>query len=394
MRILIAAGIYPPDIGGPATYAHALAHALNSRGHSVGVICYSTSRGVDHAEEVTVYRVKRSRFPLVTAAVYLWSVLWQSASVDILYAQGPVAGGIQSLLAGLMFRKPFVVKVTGDYAWEQAQAQYGMRETILDFQATTPKVPYKIRLLRFIQRIVSRRASAVIVPSKFLKELVAGWGVSETRTYVIYNGVSLLNGERQQISETLTKLLSLNVPVVLSVGRLVPWKGFEALVEVWPAINKKYKDAQLCIIGSGSDRERLEKLAEERGVSHVIHFESAPRRAVQAVMEKATALILNSSYEGLSHVLLEAQAAGLPVAASDVGGNSELITHEQTGLLFKYNNSSQIFDALQRLIGDASLRERLGEAAQEFSKKFSESRMHDETEKILIQRVKEAYGRP
>src|SRR3989344_6112664 len=118
MHLLIAAGIFPPDIGGPATYAERLASGLARKGHSVRVVCYSSTMD-DEPRPYRVIRIKRRSLKGITFFNYLAQLLWHAVWADCVYAQGPVAGGFQSLIAHVLTRKLYFVNVTGVYAREQ-----------------------------------------------------------------------------------------------------------------------------------------------------------------------------------------------------------------------------------------------------------------------------------
>ena len=104
-------------------------------------------------------------------------------------------------------------------------------------------------------------------------------------------------------------------------------------------------------------------------------------------------LALCSGYEGLSHVLLEAMAAGLPILASDVGGNRALVRDEDDGLLVPYGDVAATAAALQRLLSDADLRARLGAAGRAGATMRTVDRMVDQTLAIFRETIEEARGK-
>ena len=379
MRVLIAAGIYPPDIGGPATYASLLADFLSLRGHTVTVVCYSDAGGRKVQDRITVYRVARSRGPFVIYARYAKEMLREAGRHDILYAQGPVAGGLQALFAGFLFRRKVVVKVTGDYAWERAAGGDAYGGPLEQFQAERT-VPLKIRTLRVLERFVAVRCSAVIVPSSYLRSIARGWGVPDERIHTIYNGSDFYHQARERTHKNRERS-----PVVLSIGRLVPWKGFETLLRAWVPVQKRFGYAELRIIGDGPEYKKLERLVKELDLTRSVYLVGRLGRAdILAALQTASLMVLNSGYEGFSHTILEAMQAGVPVAASSIGGNTELVTHGETGLLFPFNDCEAITRAIFSVLenpGDAGVR---ALHALQSSSALTIERMCTETEKFLM----------
>ncbi|GIV81030.1 MAG: hypothetical protein KatS3mg051_0384 [Anaerolineae bacterium] len=135
-------------------------------------------------------------------------------------------------------------------------------------------------------------------------------------------------------------------PLLLTVARLVPWKGIDHLIRALSAV----PEARLLVAGDGPDENRLRSLADEAGVTGRVTFLGrVSRERLTLYFCAADYVALYSGYEGLSHVLLEALAAGTPVIASDKGGNPELVRHGVNGLLVPYPDP----DALAATLRDA-----------------------------------------
>ncbi len=375
MRIVIAAGIFPPDIGGPATYAAALADYLSVRGHTVAVICYGAERHDDVDTPYTVHRVPRGRV-FITYGKYLVA-LWKLAlRADCIYAQGPVAGGIQSFLVSRLLARPYAVKVTGDYAWEQAVVRYKSTVSIDAFQRTSKGIPLSIRVIRLLQRWVVRHADQVVVPSAYLRTMVLGWRAPEKSVAVIFNAVPMAHaheGSRPGI----------NGPLVLSVGRLVPWKGFSELIKLWPRVLSRLQ-AKLIIVGDGPQRSLLETIIEKMHLqSSCLLVGRKAARELAHYYSAADLFVLNSGYEGFSHTVLEAQAHGVVVAASRAGGNPEIVEHGVSGLLFSYNAADEIVDCITDLLQHRDKAGRLAAAALRNLKRFDPKLVFGKTLELL-----------
>ncbi len=365
MKVLIATGLYPPEIGGPATYSRKLEKALPGYAIEPTILPFSKVR----------------RLPkLLRHIAYFFLVLDKARGVDIVYAQDPMSVGVPAILAASLLRKTFLLKVVGDYAWEQATQRFGFSGTIESFQhATLPLIP---KTFRAIERAVARRAARVVVPSKYLGKIVATWGVSNKNISVIYNGIEELGDTGNK--PVLRGLIRFHGKLIVSVGRLVPWKGFDTLIRLLPKIQKSFPETKLLIIGGGPDAEMLEQLAVDVGVQDdVIFAGSLERDILLRYLRASDVFILNTAYEGFSHLILEALAIGVPTITTRVGGNVEIIEHAQNGYLVKPNDGEAILNHTLALLGDATLRGKLVVAAKRRVKQFSNERMIDEIAKLL-----------
>ncbi len=341
-KIVVAAGIFPPDIGGPATYTQELATYLASR-HQVTVVCFSDEIIPETQSSFTVHRIKR-RSKLWSHLQYLWTLAGVSQGCDVIYAQGPIAGGWPAVIVSGLWGVPLTVKITGDYAWEQAGVRYHYRQSIEQFQVET-HVPARIKLLRLIQQWVVKRARRVIVPSNYLANLVRGWGVSSEDVVVIPNSFTAA----QQPSSPWSQRPLL----VTSVGRLVPWKRYDQLIACWPEVIQQVPGARLRIIGDGPELITLKAAAA--GQTTIELTERLPHDQVLEALQEARVFVLNSTYEGLSHVVIEALAAGTVPVVTAVGGNGEIVTDQHTGLLVAVDDRSALVAALVRALTDVAL---------------------------------------
>lgn len=319
MKILLATGIYPPDIGGPATYVERLARELN--------------------QPVISYSRRLKKYPKgLKHLLYFLCLLWLARDREVIYAQNVTSAGLPALLAAKLLRKRFILKVVGDAAWEQ-------------------KKPY----LKKIQQYVARNARSIIVPSKYAKEMVVSWGVPAEKIIVIYNAPDSL--PQLSISkDEAKKKIGINGDIILSAGRAVPWKGFDDLRAIMPDLLKENPDFRLVIVG-----------AEKK----------VPHEQMPLYFKAADLFILNSGYEGLSHVILEAMSFGTPVVASREGGNPELIEDGFNGILVEYKNREQIKSAILRLWKDKELQEKFIRNSKEKLKDFTWENLVEKTIHVL-----------
>jgi glycosyltransferase involved in cell wall biosynthesis len=158
---------------------------------------------------------------------------------------------------------------------------------------------------------------------------------------------------------------------LLGLGRLAPEKGFDLLVRAFALVARSHPDWTLEILGEGKERTRLEALAGALGVRDRV---SMPGSVVHPLprLAAAHAFALPSRYEGFPNALLEAMACGLPVVAFDCqSGPREIIVHGQDGLLVRPGDTAEMALALDRLLGNAAERVRLGRNATEVTVRFA-----------------------
>jgi len=371
MRILIATGIYPPDIGGPATYSKLLEEEFPKRGIEVSVRSFGEVRRL---------------FPFVRHVAYFFKILRAGKASDLILALDPVSVGAPAALLSWILRKPLVVKVVGDYAWEQGTQRCGVTDTLDDFVAKPVRHPF-VLILRSIQRAVARHAKQVIVPSVYLKRIVMAWGIPEKKISVIYNALDIATDIREEKDE-IRALLDISGRAILSAGRLVSWKGFVALIEIMPGILEEFPDASLLIAGEGPNRAALEMLIRKHDLaSHVRMLGALPQETLFRYVKAADVFALNTGYEGFSHQLLEVMSIGTPVVATVIGGNPELIETGMEGILVSYNNKAEIESAIREMLRGHIDGRALAHNARKKAAQFTKERMLTETKHVLMSQL-------
>ena len=362
-RILITTGIFPPDIGGPATYGAIMEQALKKRGFEVKVLIYSRTGKI-----------------LPKGLRHFWYFLKLMPAVkkaDAVLALNAVSAGRPALFWAKMFKKKFVVRIVGDYAWEMAVAKSKTSLLIDDFQKIS-----KRGFLHSVQVKTCKQADTIIVPSKYLASIVKGWGVPSEKIKVIYNGVDFKPSDLNR--EEARSKVGVHGNIILSVGRLVPWKGFRMLIKIMPRILELKQFARLVIVGDGPDKKILESMVKNMGLINKVFLVGKKSKEELAIYLSASDMfVLNSGYEGFSHLILEAMAAGVPIIASAVGGNKEVVKQGDNGFLVKYNDEFNIIEAIKALWNDKELAANFAEKGKETVQRFSSEKMIEETIKVL-----------
>jgi glycosyltransferase involved in cell wall biosynthesis len=180
-----------------------------------------------------------------------------------------------------------------------------------------------------------------------------------------------------------------NPPVILSVARLVPDKDHDTLLAAFGQVSAAFPEAELWLLGNGPRRATLEALAAKTlPPGRVRFFPGSPD--IRPFLHQASLLVLSSRYEALPNVVLEAMAAGLPVAATRVGGLPELVVPGRTGWLVPPGDAPALAAALSQALGDADAREALGRTGRDIAlADFSLQAMTRRYEQVLSSLLKD-----
>lgn len=342
MRILISTSVFPPDIGGPATYVPDLAQNLVKQGHTVYVLTSSDveKHRDDNLYPFSVYRVTRQS--RITRMIVLTLMTIKLARYsDIIFVNGNF---IEAVIATKIIRKPLVFKVVGDWIWERCVNAGLVKDKIDDFQQN--QYTWKIGYQKWLRNWVTQQANAIIVPSNYLKKIVVNWNIRPEKISVIYNASHLPT--EQDIAEA----ESFKGYTIITVARLVAWKGIDRLIRVLANI----PCTRLMIIGDGPIKNELEKLTSALDLQTRVTFVGRVNRAkVLAYLKSADLFVLNSTYEGLPHVIVEAMQAQIPVIATNVGGTHELIEDMVNGRLIPAEDDLALYNAITELLTNADL---------------------------------------
>lgn len=208
------------------------------------------------------------------------------------------------------------------------------------------------------------------VRRKFLEEL----NVPRQAIDVVYNGIEPAGAVNEEAVRALREELrgGSQAPVVLNVARLHPQKGHPVLLRAV----RDVPEAIFVIAGTGPEHDTLVRLADEFGVSPRVRF-LGERTDVPALLAACDLFVLPSYFEGLPVSLLEAMRAGRPVVAADIDGVNEVVSHEETGLVFPAGDAGALAGAIRRLLACGEERARLARAGQLRAAGFSRQAMVD-----------------
>ncbi|MGH3003191.1 MAG: glycosyltransferase family 4 protein [Gaiellaceae bacterium] len=363
MRIAFLTGIWPPDVGGPATHGPDFASFLRDRGHVVVVVTMGDAEPSERP--VPVRSIARGRpfvvrYPLVAVAGFRLA-----RRSDVVYATATYAAA-----AAASVRRPLVVKLVSDPAFERAR-RYGLfGGTLEQFQhAAGPRVV----VLKRLRTASLGRARRIVVPSRYLAELAAGWGIDERRIEVLVNPAPPARHVDPE---------PLGAGTFVFVGRLTEQKALPVLLEALREVD----GAQLVLVGDGPERDRLARRADELGVAARTRFAGAlPREQVLAYLAGARAAVLPSAWENLPHAVVEALSVGTPVVATAVGGVPEVVRDGGNGLLVPANDPAALARALRDVVSDDALHARLAAGARPSVESIGREPVYARLEQILAE---------
>ncbi len=349
LRIAIVTGIYPPDIGGPATHAHELATELRERGFEVTVVTLSDGLRSTRLPEFVAYP---RRWPWLArgSAVVAWLVRHRR-DYDVVYATGMQA---EAVVAARAARRPVVVKIVCDPAWERARRQ-GLTELDFEaFQRARAGSP-RIRAMCLLRRFAVRYADVVVAPSRQLAAAADGWTARPGVTEIVRNGATPPPGGARRTPPTPDELRA------VYVGRLAPIKGVDVLIRAL----QEAPQVRLDVVGEGPERSALERLARACEVQGRVRFVGrATREEVMAHLADAHVLVTAASFEGLPHTAVEALMCSTPVIASAAGGTAEVVIDGLNGFVIDPGTPEQFSGVLVRLRDDGALLSSLTDGAE------------------------------
>jgi len=220
------------------------------------------------------------------------------------------------------------------------------------------------RVMLAAERIATRFTDLVLANSPaVLADVRAQERIPYDRLRVVWNAVE---PPRHRRSRDVVRA-SFGVPMTATCGvvvaNLIAYKGHSYVVEAMPSVRSACGDVHILLVGDGPERARLEKLARDRGVSDLVHFCGATDD-VGSYIHAADFGVLPSLQEGLSNAVLEMMAAGLPVIATCVGGNVDILRNEVNGALVRPADPAELAGSIVRVVQNPDLRHRLGAAAK------------------------------
>jgi glycosyltransferase involved in cell wall biosynthesis len=237
---------------------------------------------------------------------------------------------------------------------------------------------------RRAQRAACRLATHILANADAVRDRLIQEGYDGGKISVIRNGIVPVQNERLERGGPLRREFGIpdDAPILLVLSRLNELKGIPYLLHAMPSILAQFPKVRLLIVGDGAQRQTLESYAESLGLKRAAIF-TGFRLDVPSLLRETSISVLPSLSEGLSNVLIESMAAGVPVVTTQVGGNSEVIRNGVTGLLVPPRNSAELSRAILQLLNDPEMAECMGKVGiLHIRQRFSIDRAVHETEQL------------
>lgn len=328
MKILITVGIFPPDIGGPASFVPKIAELYSNSGHDVTVVCLTDRKQTDNLN-FKVVRILRNQNLLIRWIKTVSQIIRQGYNADLFFVNGLP---MESYIANIFTRKKLIRKIVGDWAWERGMNKKIINESFDEFQNN--KHNLHLEIAKFSRGWTATKADLIITPSNHLKNVVKGWGVKENRIKVIYNGTKLKN-KPDPIDDQPNDYFKF-----ITVGRLAPWKNIDIIIEALSDYKKANQNFIFYIVGSGPEETKLKKLVNDLDLENFVTFTGQLQKDdLNYYLQKSDIYIQASSYEGLPHVILEAMSHNLSIISTPIGGTNEVIQDGKNGWVWELENN-------------------------------------------------------
>jgi len=357
LRILMVVRLFFPWIGGTERQALKLAKELMREGVKVQVLTGRWTRGTAGRETIEGVDVIRNHtlwefFGMKGARklggyLYMLTLIWhlwrRRNTYDVIHVHALNYHTFAAVLAGRWLGRPVVTKLANS----GSASDIGKMRNGQQLALSHLMIPIALRSDRF-----------VALNQAVVHELAAV-GVPTARIVRIPNGVETRRGN-------VKRTYPLHNPVrLMYVGRLHEQKGVDVLLRSFGELRRLRPGERLSLrlVGEGPARAKLLAIARQLDISRDVEF-VGPRDDVPELLDQSDIFVLPSRAEGLSNALLEAMSVGLPIVASKVPGNDDVIDHDQNGLLFTAEDPTSLTSELMRLLDDARLRESIGGRAR------------------------------
>ncbi len=330
MKILLAAGIFYPDVGGPAIHVRKIAEALSNNGYEVIVIAYGDDK-TDKKFPFKVIRVSRNNNKILQWLKYQYLALKYAFSCKMVYAFDPTAAGIPARIAAFIFRRPFIIRIGGDPIWERTVEMNQRFITIVDYYKNSFYKIDKPILYWLIKRLVSS-ADRIVVYGQFFKDFYVNYFEADS------NNITIIKNPVLQ-TEKASDIISDN-PTILFAGRFVSYKNLPFVIKVVASVRNKIKKGNLVLIGSGPEKNKLLDLVKELNAEgYVIFKDSLPQEELFKNIRNSTVCIGPALSEFNPNFILESLSLGKPVLLTKGNGLSITLPEE---MLFDPFNESEL----------------------------------------------------
>ena len=348
MKVLVTVGIFPPDIGGPATFVPNIAdYFQNDLNYEIEILTLSDRKNLDLKDNFSVKRIDRNLPIIYRWLKTIFTIYKLGKNKDLIFVNGL---GTEATIANIFLKKKIIRKIVGDPVWERAYSKAKISESFDEFQVKN--YGFSISLQKKVRSFSIKKSDIVVTPSQHLKNFILNLGF-KNKIEIINNGVF--------IPEENTKIFTNDQINITIVSRLVSHKNIEKIIKAISDLNSPL--INLNIIGDGPELNQLQKISlESNNKDNIIFHGKLNRDEINHIFLNSDIYIQASNYEGLPHSLLEAMSYGIPVLCTPVGECKDILGNEDRGYILDLPVSkNNIKSKISEIIGEKDIANKKGE---------------------------------
>ena len=353
MRVLVTVGIFPPDIGGPATFVPKIAKYFQDElNYEIEILTLSDNKNSNINDDFSVKRIDRNLPIIYRWLKTIFTIYKLGKNKDLIFVNGL---GTETTIANIFLKKKIIRKIVGDPVWERAYSKAKISESFDEFQVKN--YGFSISLQKKVRSFSIKKSDIVVTPSQHLKNFILNLGF-KNKIEIINNGVF--------IPEENTNIFTNDQINITTVSRLVSHKNIKKIIRAISDLNDPL--IYLNIIGDGPELNQLQKISlESNNKDNIIFHGKLNRDDINHIFLKSDIYIQASNYEGLPHSLLEAMSYGIPVLCTPVGECKEILGNEDRGYILDLPVSkNNIKSKISEIIGEKNIANKKGERGKDF----------------------------
>ena len=353
MRVLVTVGIFPPDIGGPATFVPKIAKYFQDElNYEIEILTLSDNKNSNINDDFSVKRIDRNLPIIYRWLKTIFTIYKLGKNKDLIFVNGL---GTEATIANIFLNKKIIRKIVGDPVWERAYSKAKISESFDEFQVKN--YGFSISFQKKVRSFSIKKSDIVVTPSQHLKNFILNLGF-KNKIEIINNGVF--------IPEENTNIFTNDQINITIVSRLVSHKNIEKIIKEISDLNSPL--INLNIIGDGPELNQLQKISlESNNKDNIIFHGKLNRDEIDHIFLNSDIYIQASNYEGLPHSLLEAMSYGIPVLCTPVGECKEILGNEDRGYILDLPVSkNNIKSKISQIIGEKDIANKKGERGKDF----------------------------
>ena len=353
MRVLVTVGIFPPDIGGPATFVPKIAKYFQDElNYEIEILTLSDNKNSNINDDFSVKRIDRNLPIIYRWLKTIFTIYKLGKNKDLIFVNGL---GTETTIANIFLKKKIIRKIVGDPVWERAYSKAKISESFDEFQVKN--YGFSISFQKKVRSFSIKKSDIVVTPSQHLKNFILNLGF-KNKIEIINNGVL--------IPEENTNIFTNDQINITIVSRLVSHKNIKKIIRAISDLNDPL--IYLNIIGDGPELNQLQKISlESNNKDNIIFHGKLNRDDINHIFLKSDIYIQASNYEGLPHSLLEAMSYGIPVLCTPVGECKEILGNEDRGYILDLPVSkNNIKSKISEIIGEKNIANKKGEGGKDF----------------------------